>query len=63
MVYSDLSFILLGIIVERVSQKPLELYSKETFQKMGLTNSTYLPAEETKINIAPTEFSCKSVVT
>lgn len=28
MVYSDLSFILLGILVERWSQRPLDLYAK-----------------------------------
>jgi CubicO group peptidase (beta-lactamase class C family) len=45
MVYSDLSFILLGIIVERVSGRPLDVYAKETFENMGLKNSTYLPAK------------------
>lgn len=43
MVYSDLSFILLGEISERVTGKPLNVYTKELMQEMGMPNSTYLP--------------------
>jgi len=62
MVYSDLSFILLGILVERLSGKTLDVYARETFEKMGLYNSSYLPSDGLKPNIAPTEFSCMFLV-
>ena len=58
MVYSDLSFILLGEISERVTGKPLDVYTKELMQEMGMPNSTYLPDLEHLLHrIAPTEYN------
>jgi CubicO group peptidase (beta-lactamase class C family) len=42
-VYSDLSFILLGEIVERVTGKALEVYAKQMMMDMGMPNTTFLP--------------------
>lgn len=42
-VYSDLSFILLGEIVERVTGKALEVYAKQMMMEMGMPNTTFLP--------------------
>jgi CubicO group peptidase (beta-lactamase class C family) len=59
-VYSDLSFILLAEISERVTKKPINVYAKELFESMGMYNSTYLPNLEKELHrIAPTEYSCK----
>jgi hypothetical protein len=57
MVYSDLSFILLGVLVERLGGRPLEKYAKDMFVIMGNHNSTFLPDKSLLYNIAPTEFS------
>ena len=58
-VYSDLSFILLGEISERISRKRLEVYSKELMEMMGMPNSTYLPNNDQLLyRIAPAEYSC-----
>ena len=58
MVYSDLSFILLGEISERVTGKPLNIYTAELMQEMGMPSSTYLPDLEHLLHrIAPTEYS------
>lgn len=42
-VYSDLSFITLGEISERITGIPLEVYAKSLMMKMGMPNSTFLP--------------------
>ena len=57
-VYSDLSFILLGEIVERVTGQKLDAYAKQLMQEMDMPNTTYLPdlARE-RFRIAPTEYS------
>ena len=48
-VYSDLSFILLAEISERVTKKPINVYAKELFESMGMYNSTYLPNLEKEL--------------
>lgn len=53
-IYSDLSFILLGEISERVSKKSLEDYSKELMVQMGMPNSSFLPDLDSLLHrIAP----------
>lgn len=56
-VYSDLDFILLGRIVEAITNKPLEDYVKENFySRMGMTTTSFKPREFFPINnIAPSE--------
>lgn len=55
--YSDINFILLGIIVERASGKPLADYARERlFAPLGMQDSGYLPLARMKPErIAPTQ--------
>lgn len=56
-VYSDLSFILLGEIVERVTGETLNVYTRRMMLEIGMKNSTYLPDLRELYRIAPTEYS------
>ncbi|MCA9049516.1 MAG: beta-lactamase family protein, partial [Planctomycetaceae bacterium] len=56
-IYSDVSFITLAEIVERVTGKTVHEYSQERiFQPLGMTESGYLPAESLRERAAVTEF-------
>ncbi|MFN2431230.1 MAG: serine hydrolase domain-containing protein [Gemmatimonadota bacterium] len=55
-VYSDLGFILLGLLVEEVSGTPLdELLEARVFEPLGMRDTGYRPAPELIARIAPTE--------
>jgi CubicO group peptidase (beta-lactamase class C family) len=55
-VYSDLGFILLGKLVERVSGERLAQYdSGHVFAPLGMTDTRYLPPASWLARIAPTE--------
>jgi CubicO group peptidase (beta-lactamase class C family) len=57
-VYSDLGFILLSIIVTRVLGKPLDQAANELiFQPLGMKDSQFCPAKELQPRIAATEYS------
>jgi beta-N-acetylhexosaminidase len=54
--YSDLGFILLGEIIERVTGKSLEHYARQNiFMPLGLDNSQFNPGPNLRSRIAPTE--------
>jgi uncharacterized protein YbbC (DUF1343 family)/CubicO group peptidase (beta-lactamase class C family) len=54
--YSDINFLLLGEIVARVSGKPLPDYAREqVFEPLGMTDTTFNPADDLKPRVAPTE--------
>lgn len=54
--YSDLGFILLGNLVERVSGEPLAQYdTAHVFAPLGMTNTRYLPPSSWLTRTAPTE--------
>jgi uncharacterized protein YbbC (DUF1343 family)/CubicO group peptidase (beta-lactamase class C family) len=55
--YSDINFILLGILVERVSGKALDVYcEEEIFVPLKMTETRFLPLRNTPVvRIAPTE--------
>ncbi len=54
--YSDLGFILLGKMVERVSGEPLAQFdSAHVFAPLGMTDTRYLPPASWLPRIAPTE--------
>ena len=56
-VYSDLNFITLGLIVERLSGQSLAAYATDHILKpLGLHNSFFLPPSSQQLNIAPTQF-------
>ena len=54
--YSDLNFILLGEIVQRVMRKPLqEFVGKEIYAPLKMKDTGYLPPKSKLSRIAPTE--------
>ncbi|AOX19574.1 serine hydrolase domain-containing protein [Kozakia baliensis] len=54
-VYSDINFVVLGLLVERMSNLSLDLYARKAIlTPMSLNESTFLPTETE--NIAPTQF-------
>ncbi|HXT11813.1 MAG TPA: serine hydrolase domain-containing protein [Candidatus Angelobacter sp.] len=54
--YSDINFILLGEIVQRVSHTPLQLFvQREIYGPLKMDNTGYLPSPEKLPRIAPTE--------
>jgi len=55
--YSDINFIVLGALVERVSGVPLEVYAAENiFGPLGMEHTRYSPPAEWLPQIAPTEY-------
>ncbi len=53
--YSDINFITLGALVEKLSGEPLDVYAaKHIFAPLGMTQTQYLPAANLSFNIAPT---------
>jgi CubicO group peptidase (beta-lactamase class C family) len=56
-VYSDLSFILLAEIAERVLKKPLDVLVRDNLKRMEITNTMYNPDSSLHYKIAPTEYS------
>ena len=54
--YSDINFILLGELVQRVSGQPLQQFTLEQiFRPLGMKDTRYLPRSENQPRIAPTE--------
>ena len=45
--YSDIGFIILGVLVERISGKPLDVYAHDNiFAPLGMADTRYLPAAQ-----------------
>jgi CubicO group peptidase (beta-lactamase class C family) len=56
-VYSDLGFVVLGKIVEKVSHEKLDKFcEKEIFKPLQMNNTFFNPPDSVKYRIAPTEF-------
>jgi beta-N-acetylhexosaminidase len=54
--YSDLGFILLGEIIERITGHSLDRYAKQNiFTPLGLEHSLFNPPQKLRAEIAPTE--------
>ena len=54
--YSDINFILLGELVQRVSGQPLQQFTLEQiFRPLGMKDTRYLPWSENQPRLAPTE--------
>jgi uncharacterized protein YbbC (DUF1343 family)/CubicO group peptidase (beta-lactamase class C family) len=54
--YSDVNFILLGKIVEEMTGKPVNEFAREEiYEKLGMKDSGYLPADELRSRAAATE--------
>ena len=55
-VYSDLGFILLGEIVERLTGESLDVFAqREIFDVLGMDRSMFNPSRKLREDIAPTE--------
>jgi beta-N-acetylhexosaminidase len=55
--YSDLGFMLLGEIVQRLSGETLDEFAKEhIFEPLGMKDSMFKPPRRLRARIAPTEF-------
>jgi uncharacterized protein YbbC (DUF1343 family)/CubicO group peptidase (beta-lactamase class C family) len=55
--YSDINFEVLGFLVERVAGVPLNEYvGREVFAPTGMTHTRFLPPEEWRPHIAPTQY-------
>ncbi|PSH05473.1 MAG: hypothetical protein CXZ00_01945 [Acidobacteria bacterium] len=55
--YSDINFVTLGFVVEKVSGMGLDEYSaKYVFGPLGMKNTRFLPPAEWRPRIAPTEY-------
>ena len=56
-VYSDINFIVLGALVEKLSGMPEEEYvQQKIIAPLGLQHTRYLPPEEWRNRIAPTQY-------
>lgn len=56
-VYSDINFITLGALVERVTGMPLDVYcDQKIFQPLGMAHTRFRPPPEWLPQIAPTEY-------
>ena len=55
-VYSDINFFLLGEIIHRVTEQPLDQFAREhIFEPLGMKDSMFLPPASLRERIAPTE--------
>jgi uncharacterized protein YbbC (DUF1343 family)/CubicO group peptidase (beta-lactamase class C family) len=55
--YSDVNFIVLGALVERVSGQSLDQYCRQhIFAPLGMTETRFLPPLASLKNVAPTQF-------
>jgi uncharacterized protein YbbC (DUF1343 family)/CubicO group peptidase (beta-lactamase class C family) len=55
--YSDINFIVLGALVEKVSGNSLQVYAdKHIIKPLGLQHTGFLPAAEERSSIAPTQY-------
>ena len=54
--YSDLGFILLGEIIERLTGESLDAFAtREIFRPLGMDHSVFNPPRRLRPDIAPTE--------
>jgi serine-type D-Ala-D-Ala carboxypeptidase len=53
--YSDIGFITLGIVLERIAEEPLDTFCiRELFGPLGMSNTTFNPPRELHAKIPPT---------
>jgi uncharacterized protein YbbC (DUF1343 family) len=56
--YSDINYIVLGALVEKVCGMPLDQYAqKYIFQPLGMTETRFLPPESWRPRISPTQYA------
>jgi CubicO group peptidase (beta-lactamase class C family) len=55
-IYSDVSFITLGLVVEKAAGQPLEDFSRDNiFAPLAMSETTFRPGEDLRARTAPTE--------
>jgi CubicO group peptidase (beta-lactamase class C family) len=55
-IYSDIGFIVLGLLVEKVSERPLDEFARENiFEPLGMNETAYLPGEPLRKRAAPAD--------
>ncbi len=55
-IYSDINYMVLGELVQRISEQPLDQFAKERiFDPLGMSDTHFSPAPELMERIAPTE--------
>jgi uncharacterized protein YbbC (DUF1343 family)/CubicO group peptidase (beta-lactamase class C family) len=55
--YTDIDFIVLGALVERVSETPLDQYCRQhIFAPLGMMQTRFLPPPALSMKVAPTQF-------
>jgi serine-type D-Ala-D-Ala carboxypeptidase len=53
--YSDIGFIILGVVLERLADEPLDVFcQREIFGPLGMTHTTFNPASALQDSIPPT---------
>ncbi|MGH9535339.1 MAG: serine hydrolase domain-containing protein [Terriglobales bacterium] len=56
-IYSDINFIVLGYLVQKLSGQPLNVYAEQhVFAPLGMTSTRFLPPKSWRYRIAPTQF-------
>ncbi len=61
--YSDINFITLGALVEKVSGEALDAYAmRNVFRPLGMTHTRYLPPKAWRAKTAPTEYDDNHVM-
>jgi uncharacterized protein YbbC (DUF1343 family)/CubicO group peptidase (beta-lactamase class C family) len=57
LLYSDVNFIVLGSLVEKISGMPLDQYCRQhIFMPLGMTQTRFLPPPAWLMKVAPTQF-------
>lgn len=55
-VYSDLGMITLQKVIEKIANKPLDVFIHDNlFEKLGMNNTMYNPSDDVRMNCVPTE--------
>lgn len=55
-IYSDVNYIVLGELVERLGAMPLDQFARQhIFDPLGMTSTMYRPTDELRRRVAPTE--------
>ena len=62
-VYSDINYVMLGLLVEKLSGLPLDQYVRlNILEPLGMTESGYLPPSSLRPLIAPTQYDEQGVM-
>ena len=57
--YSDINFIILGTLLEKISGEPVDNYIQDhVFAPLGMTDTRYLPAAKA---CGPHRINCKAI--